>query len=197
MRTELCTSGAWEWADLLWGKRENCVKAGRQILFRINRPHLEATHPELGRGGLLLTLERSCWVQVQQSRLLMKGCNESGVEAAVSKADMATSCHPLPAVYFLLSTSCHPLPVVHLLPSTMSEGSLRSMQQTGPAQKLLLSQVRGLLRPEAWCSPGPKEGKGAILLITGAAREDARSLDDEARRRQGKGEKPKEGDNLE
>ena len=118
------------------------------------------------------------------------------MEAAVSKAAVATSWHPLPTIHFLLSTSCHPLPAVYFLPSTMSEGSLRAMQQTGPAQELLLSRVRG-------CSG---QGHGAHQVPRGQRSHLShhRSCWGGCRiagwmrlhRRQGKGEKPKEGDNL-
>ena len=58
----------------------------------------------------------------------------------------------------------------------MSEGSLRAVQQTGPTQELLLSQARGCSDQGYGVHRVPR-GKGAIFLITGAAGEDAASLD--------------------
>ena len=99
---------------------------------------------------------------------------------------------PLSAIHFLLSTSCHPLPAVHFLPSTMSEGSLRAMQQTGPSQELLLSQARGCSGQGHGVHQVPRGQRSHLshhrscwggCRIAGWIR---------PHRRQGKGEKPKD-----
>ena len=109
---------------------------------------------------------------------------------------MAPSCHRLPAIHFLPSTSCHPLPAIHFLPSTMSEGSLRAVQQTGPTQELLLSQARGCSDQGYGVHRVPRGQRSHLshhrscwggCSITGWMRPHSR---------QGKGEKPKEGDSL-
>ena len=89
-----------------------------------------------------------------------------------------------------------PLPAIHFLPSTMSEGSLRAVRQTGPTQELLLSQARGCSDQGYgvhWVPRGQRSHLSHHRSCWGGC-----SITRWTRphSRQGKGEKPKEGDSL-